>query len=391
MAKELDVSFCFEVNKESERAYEDLRKLWPGVSFFPFFCPEQKNPYLEFYRKLKQIIREAKREILNRAGLQSAVPADEIRYKSFINQPLFIHNQGFTNHLAQILRTNKYDFIQIEFIALAPLVYLLPSDCTKILVHHEIRFIRIKREMDLFRSIYDFDLCRLNIIADEETTLINKFDRVITLTGTDKKILSLRTDPSKIYVSPATIPLSESNNIQFIPFKNRLVFIGSSGHLPNTDGIDWFITDILPEISKLIPEIRLEIIGLWETDYYKRYRSDKVIFHGFIEDLDEYLSGSLMVVPIRIGSGMRLKILEAVNSKVPFISTSIGLEGLSFEGGTDCLIADTAEEFVKNICQLSGKEENQIHLVTNAYKKLKTELSFEKAITKRLDFYKSLS
>ncbi len=385
--KMMDVSVCFEVDDKNYYGYVELLKLWEGATFYPLINLKHKHAILDFYRWLKHIMLNFKKGILKCLRSELVQIEDPIKYYSFINLPIFQHNAGFANHLHNILTQSQFDIIQIDFISLGPLVYLLPEDVVKILVHHEIRYIRIKREMDLFKKIEAFDYCRFCIIKDEEIALLRRFNQIVTLTETDKNILSEDIDPSKIYVSPATIPFIKKNELPFKPFINRLVFIGSSRHLPNTDGIEWFIQEVLPEMEKQIPEIKLEIIGDWELPYRKKYQKGNVSFFGFIDKLETVLPGSLLIVPLRIGSGMRLKVIEALNMEIPFISTSIGVEGLNLESMKECIIADNAADFINGICSIANQIALQKQMVINASLKLQTEFSYNRAIKKRVDFY----
>jgi glycosyltransferase involved in cell wall biosynthesis len=391
LLKKMDVSVCFEVDDQSYSGYSELLKLWEGVTFYPLLNLKQKKTILDFYRWTKCIIRKIKGRILSIFQSRPVKIEDPIKYESFINMPIFPQKAPFVNHVADIISKNQFDVIQIDFISLAPLIYILPEGPIKILVHHEIRYIRIKREMDLFKKTDAFDLCRFRAIKDEEILLLRKFNKIITLTEKDKEILSLDIPSEKIYVSPASIPVLKTGPVTFIPFKNKLVFIGSSGHLPNTDGVDWFINEILPAVEKEIPDIKLEIIGRWESEYKKKYQKRNIVFSGFIENLETVFSSSLLIVPIRIGSGMRLKIIEAVNQGIPFITTTIGVEGLNFKNNIDCIIADSHYEFAKGIHYLSENPFKQQDFIKNASEKLSEKYSYDESINKRLDFYRSLT
>jgi glycosyltransferase involved in cell wall biosynthesis len=228
---------------------------------------------------------------------------------------------------------------------------------------------------------------RLEAIRDQEIALIKRFDRVITLTENDKEILSKEILAEKIYVSPATVKLDSEEIADFSAFSNKLVFVGSSIHLPNLDGVKWFMEQVLPIIALNIPDIHLDVVGSWDRQFVKDYTRRNVKFKGFVGDLAEAFHSSLLIVPVRIGSGMRLKIIDAINHKIPFITTSIGVEGLDFEDGKECLIADTPDNFAEGIIRLARHSEFQKELVENASVKLKEKYSFESAIKKRLGFY----
>lgn len=77
-------------------------------------------------------------------------------------------------------------------------------------------------------------------------------------------------------------------------------------------------------------------------------------FVGYIEDLHAFLQGSVSVVPVRIGSGMRMKILDAISSRIPVVTTTKGVEGIDLRDGEECLKADSADEFVDTIIRLLG-------------------------------------
>jgi glycosyltransferase involved in cell wall biosynthesis len=392
LLKELDVSVCFEIDDHNNYSgYIELLEIWKGVTFYPFFKLKQKKTFLDFYRKVKHIIRNFKKAVLSLITFNRVQISDTIKYQSFIHQPIFPQNAQFVNHLAEVLKENQFELIQIDFIALAPLIYILPGDAIKILVHHEIRYIRIQREMDLFKKVDAFDLCRLGIIKDEEIALLRKFNKIITLTKKDNEILSLDIPLEKIYTSPATIPQDKVKTKSFIPFKNKLIFIGSSNHLPNTDGLEWFLDQVLPVVEKKIPDIRLEIIGRWDKNFIKKHHRKNVNFLGFVKDLNIAFHSSILIVPIRIGSGMRLKIIDAVSYCIPFITTTIGVEGLNFENNIDCIIADSASEFAKGIHYLSENPSKQQDFIKNASEKLSEKYSYDEAINKRLDFYRSLT
>lgn len=391
LLKEMDVSVCFEVDDQSYSGYSELLKLWEGVTFYPLFNLKQKKTILDFYRWTKCIIRNIKGRILSIFQLRPVKIEDPIKYQSFIHMPIFPQKAPFVNQVADIVSKNQYDVIQIDFISLAPLIYLLPEGPIKILIHHEIRYIRIQREMDLFKKTDAFDLCRFRAIKDEEILLLRKFSKIITLTEKDKEILSSDIPSERIYVSPASIPVLKTGPATFIPFRNKLVFIGSSGHLPNTDGIDWFIKEILPEVEKEIPDVKLEIIGRWDKHFIKKYHRKNVNFLGLVKDLNTAFPSSILIVPIRIGSGMRLKIIDAVSYCIPFITTTIGVEGLNFENNIDCIIADSPSEFAKGIHYLSENPTKQQDFINHASEKLSEKYSYEEAINKRLEFYRSFT
>lgn len=394
MMTRMDVSICFELNSSDYNSniddFKKLKEIWKDVTFYPMVNLDSQTNLIKLYRKIKNALSGIKQNLFKIINAQKPEEIGSIRYQSLVNQPFLLNKPDFVNHVASILNDNHFDIIQVEFIALAPLVYILPPESIKVLVHHELRYLRIRREVDLFEKIEPFDTCRLESIRDQELALLKRFDKIITLTENDKEILSRNIAPEKIYVSPATVREDLNQNTDFSPFINKLVFIGSSIHLPNKDAIKWFIDSVMPFIENRIPDLHLEIIGQWDKLIEKEYSRANVKFKGFIENLSEAFQASLLIIPVRIGSGMRLKIIEAINHHIPFITTTIGVEGLDFEDGRDCIIADAPEGFAEGIIRLSNNSSLQKEFVNNAASKLKEKYSFESAIKKRMDFYKNL-
>src|SRR5690606_29781818 len=122
---------------------------------------------------------------------------------------------------------------------------------------------------------------------------------------------------------------------------------------PNLDGIDWFLSNCWGEIQRLNPGVKLSVVGRWSEEKKKWFDGyENVSFEGFVPDLETVMRGSVMIVPLRIGSGMRMKILEGVSYHVPVVSTSVGAEGLPMVNDINCKIADSASDFIVATHQL---------------------------------------
>lgn len=276
----------------------------------------------------------------------------------------------------------RIDIVQVEFVSIIDYVYCLPSKVKKIFIHHELGFARKQTQLKQKnnRSFYDdFMLARS---TDREISALNKYDAVVTLTDVDKEKLKQFGVSTSIYVSPLFIP--KSVQVDFVPANNRLVMIGGGNHYPNVEGIRWFIEKVHPLLEKHI-DYKLEVIGgNWDSKKPQNVPSN-IVFLGFVEDLSKVVPGSVMIVPILTGSGMRMKILEAVNNSVPFVSTSIGAEGLNFVDSRDCDITDSPSEFSDRIIRLLKDKELQRKYVTNSLNVYENEYSASVLSNKRID------
>ncbi len=126
----------------------------------------------------------------------------------------------------------------------------------------------------------------------------------------------------------------------------RLLFYGSLFYKPNKDGVRWLCREVWPLIIDQMPEAQLDIAGLGGEGMSELSNIPGVNVLGFVDDLDPLIRQSAaLVVPLRVGGGTRIKILEAWAKGLPVVSTNIGAEGLSIQDGKTGLIGDTTEEF----------------------------------------------
>jgi glycosyltransferase involved in cell wall biosynthesis len=139
----------------------------------------------------------------------------------------------------------------------------------------------------------------------------------------------------------------------------HLVFTGSMDWLPNVDGMQYFVRDILPRIREAEPNATLSIIGRSPTPAVKRLALDAgIAITGRVEDVRPHIAeGSVYIVPLRVGGGTRLKIFEAMAMGKAVVSTSIGAEGLPVTTGDNVVIADEPAEFARAVVDLIRDDE----------------------------------
>jgi glycosyltransferase involved in cell wall biosynthesis len=136
-----------------------------------------------------------------------------------------------------------------------------------------------------------------------------------------------------------------------VPKDPRLIFTGALHTLPNSDGIRWFADDIWPRIRVRIPGVTLDVVGARPLeDVLALNALDGVHVHPDVPDVAPYLARArAAIVPLRIGSGSRLKVLEAMAAGRPVVSTAIGAGGLTAEPQRDLLVVDDAEAFAQAV------------------------------------------
>jgi glycosyltransferase involved in cell wall biosynthesis len=269
-------------------------------------------------------------------------------------------SKRFLSFINKILHKHHTDLIQVDFYPYLSMVNYLPKDIKRIFVQHEIRYVRNQRLLAPLH-LTDSEQVYFEHIKQMEIDDLNKYDHVITLTQTDKDRMQADGVKAPISVSPAAV------NTPVLPFQQwngKVTFIGGYGHIPNQEGMEWFLEEVLPHVNTS-QVAALEVIGKgWPQSYHARH--PKLHFLGFVEDLYQIVHNSILIVPLLSGSGMRMKILDSVFASAPIITTSKGCEGLPVENGENCMIADSAEDFAQAISRLLSDVQLQERLATNA-------------------------
>lgn len=138
-----------------------------------------------------------------------------------------------------------------------------------------------------------------------------------------------------------------------------LIFVGTLTWNPNDQGICWFVEHVVPLIEQSGMMFQLYIVGKNPSAELKKLckGNNHITITGYVEDINEYYQkADVMVVPLFIGGGQRVKIIEAFSKGIPVISTNIGAEGLEYTDGENILIADDEKEFVKKIEKIFGRD-----------------------------------
>ena len=146
------------------------------------------------------------------------------------------------------------------------------------------------------------------------------------------------------YQSRATDPL---------PDVRTVVFFGLLSYFPNVDGVTYFVQEIWPRIAEADPKARLKIIGGQATGSLQALVRPGVELTGFVPDLRPHLAeAAAVVVPLRLGGGTRLKIVEAMAMGKAIVSTTLGAEGIEAVRGRDILIEDEPAAFAAAVGRL---------------------------------------
>ncbi len=169
-------------------------------------------------------------------------------------------------------------------------------------------------------------------------------------------------------------------------------FVGSLDWRPNQDGVAYFIEKILPILRHQIDSLKVLIIGRGAPDWLLAFgKKHNVEFTGPVEDVRPHvLKSAVSIVPLRIGGGSRLKILEAFSMGKAVVSTSLGAEGLNVENKKHLIIADSEEAFANSVVRLLRDKEERRRLGENGRQLVKEKYQWPNLATNQSDFLNSI-
>ena len=204
---------------------------------------------------------------------------------------------------------------------------------------------------------------------DFERWAFSRARTTIFVSSEDARLATESYGATAAEVVPNGVDLQQFRSDGSVRDPKQLLFLGSLDWRPNLDGIDQFLKTAFPKIVARDPQVRLTIVGRHPPQWLvERARADSHIeLKSNVPDVVPYLSqAGLMVVPLRIGGGSRLKIIEAAANGLPVVSTRVGAEGLEFRPGAEYLVADGIPEMVDPVLQLLSDGSQREALAANA-------------------------
>jgi polysaccharide biosynthesis protein PslH len=319
----------------------------PEMRVRAIYCGPEKSPDQSKDDLLIRAVRWAGRRYRQwRQGTRQVVA--EEKGPPLPSYPFALMPKAFIDALASEI-VPGIDLIQAEFAEMLSLGAWLPPDVPKIFIHHQLHFVYAER-FAAARKLSGYSEYLQKVMSAQEATYLRRFDAVVVFSNEDKQALAGWLEDERVYVSP--FPISGGSNRGDELFENRFSFVGSEAHFPNQDALEWLLGEVWPEIAKQVPSATLRVIGPWGETSRARYGKPGVEFTGYVDDLGDAIRGSVMLVPLRIGSGIRVKLLDAMSHGVPAVSTSIGCEGIPARDGLDILIRDDTLEFAAAAVEL---------------------------------------
>lgn len=259
----------------------------------------------------------------------------------------------------------------------------LPGLCSVPIVidHHNSEYTLVRRylaqERNPIRLIYGWlEGLKLRLW---ERNVSRRADVILACSDTDRKIFKSLAPDVPAVVVPNVIDVD-----QYVPVETghstTILYTGGMDWYPNQDAVQYFAREIMPSVRKAIPRVRFVIAGRNPSEAFRKSLADlsDVEFTGAVADMrKEIAKAAVCVVPLRIGSGTRLKILEAAAMAKPVVSTAIGAEGLEFQNRQEIILADDPELFAQCVIKLLKDKSNRECIGRAARERVRRDYSLD--------------
>jgi polysaccharide biosynthesis protein PslH len=280
-------------------------------------------------------------------ALFSRIPYDASRF----------HNEELLARILDRLQHEEFDVVQIYGIHAAwyarkirravRLPIVLRVEC--------VQYLNLVRALGRYRNPFLNLYLRLEAakMRRYEAEIGKEVDINLTVTGADRDALH-SLDPS----IPCAVVPSGIDPHEFVPGTGppapwSVLWMGSLSWLPNQDSFWWFYREIVPLLVEKIPDVSISIAGSNPPDDILAIKHPNIRMLGFVPDLQECMRQNMVcVVPLRVGSGLRIKLLEMFAMKKAVVSTPVGCEGLDVTDGKELLVAETPVAFADAVARL---------------------------------------
>lgn len=214
----------------------------------------------------------------------------------------------------------------------------------------------------------------------EETEILQSFDAVIVSSPTDLRATGA--ENLRLVRSPHLMP-----NVRWKPSgTNEIVFVGRQSYQANVEAIVWFVKEVLPLVTNQVADVKLKIVGADPAKDVLALASSQVEVTGSVPDVSRfYRNANVSIVPVRMATGVQMKLIESMAVGVPTVTTSVCSAQAGVTELDGCAIADNAEEWAHRIVQLLSANNSELEKISMAERKWANQNYSAKGIFDNID------
>lgn len=213
---------------------------------------------------------------------------------------------------------------------------------------HDVSFLGLERKYRAEKNIIcrPYRYMKYKVVYIRECKALKRCNLVLCHNRKDVKLL----ENNNVYGARSIVPYYDRYYLRKddASKSNYITFFGAMAREENYKSVIWFIENVMPLISDL--EFTFCVLGANPPEELKKYASKKILVTGFVEDITEYLNKTkAAVLPLVLGAGIKVKVLEFAAAGIPIVTNEIGIEGIPLERNSEYLHCETAEEYANTI------------------------------------------
>lgn len=331
------------------------------------------------------------------------IPSDHSRgrllldhLQSILRQSVYTNftydSREFRDALEAALLRDEFDLVHSDSLDLARYFDIIPDSCPVVCVHHDAQSLLLERraEREPNRVVASYLHFQSRLMREEEERRCASVSLNVTVSDADADVLRSLAPAGKFAVVPNGVD-TEFFRPRDVP-RSGMCFVGGTTWFPNRDALGYYANDLLPEIRRRLPEAETTWVGRASDDERRAYgRLDGLTMTGFVADIRPYLATSAcFVVPLRVGGGTRIKILDAWAMGKAVVSTSVGCEGLAAVHGENILVADEPAAFADAVTTVVRDTHFRERLERNARQTVLDHYSWQSVGEKMIAAYEDL-
>lgn len=300
----------------------------------------------------------------------------------------------FTKKVREVLQRQKFDVVQLETLFMAPYVATIReySKARIVLRAHNIEHLIWKRlSQQALNPLKKWYLAHLTrTLKRYELKTLGMVDGIAAITRKDAAFFRGLTATPVIDI-PFGIQLPALNNENVVKRNPSFFHIGSMNWMPNEEGIKWFVQEVWPKITSQHPELVYYLAGRYMPTWLKTGIKPQLVVVGEVEDAGAFVAQhDVAIVPLLSGSGIRIKIIEAMAAGKTVITTEIGAEGILYQNNHNILIANTKLDFVNAVSRIINKPGLYHEIGANARKLIEEVYDNKQIVRRLLIFYENI-
>lgn len=278
----------------------------------------------------------------------------------------YFYNKSAHKQIHALIQSIQPDMLFGQFVRVAP--YLEQEEIKKTLDYQDVLSYGMKRRMDKVswfkRPIFNMEYRRLQRY---EHHVFDKFDIKTIICDSDRQLID-HEKRQEILIVPNGVDFEH-----FSPYettkKYDIIFSGNMAYPPNVDAVDFLAKEIMPLVWKQIPTAKLCIAGATPAPSVKNAANENITVTGWVDDMrDMYAQSKIFIAPMRMGTGLQNKLLEAMSMNLPCITTNLANGSLQATPNTEILVGNTANELANHIISLLSNNDTATTIANNGNK-----------------------